>query len=163
MCGCLSIAPLLGTWPTTEACALTGNQTGDSLVHRPALNPLSHTVHATGETVWERAWIHATPPQGHREETDILRFYVLILKCDVLFFLVGVRGRAMSRSFPWIPSYYYSSSFFSHNVQCSSMKCSDWVIVLHIKPQTGLSGAGTVFSSPCTPTFQLCADTQVFM
>ena len=40
----LSLAcPLLGTWPTTQACALTGNQTGDPLVHRPKLNPLSHT------------------------------------------------------------------------------------------------------------------------
>ena len=26
--------PLLGTWPTTEACALTGNQTGDPFVCR---------------------------------------------------------------------------------------------------------------------------------
>ena len=37
------VHPQLGTWPATQACALTGNQTGDSLVHRPALNPLSHT------------------------------------------------------------------------------------------------------------------------
>ena len=35
--------PLLGTWLTTQACALTGNWTSDPLVHRPALNPLSHT------------------------------------------------------------------------------------------------------------------------
>ena len=35
--------PLLGTWPTTQACALTGNRTGHPLGHRPALNPLSHT------------------------------------------------------------------------------------------------------------------------
>ena len=35
--------PLLGTWPTTQACALTRNQTSNPLVHRPALNPLSHT------------------------------------------------------------------------------------------------------------------------
>ena len=27
--------PLLGTWPATQACALTGNRTGDSLVHSP--------------------------------------------------------------------------------------------------------------------------------
>ena len=33
----------LGTWPTTQACALTTNQTRDPLVCRPALNPLSHT------------------------------------------------------------------------------------------------------------------------
>ena len=37
------VRPLLGTWPATQACALTGNQTGDPLVHRPALNPLSLT------------------------------------------------------------------------------------------------------------------------
>ena len=35
--------PLLGTWPATQACALTGNRTSDPLVHRRALNPLSHT------------------------------------------------------------------------------------------------------------------------
>ena len=35
--------PQLGTWSTTQACALTGNQTSDLLVHRPVLNPLSHT------------------------------------------------------------------------------------------------------------------------
>ena len=35
--------PLLGTWPVTQACVLTRNQTGDPLVHSPALNPLSHT------------------------------------------------------------------------------------------------------------------------
>ena len=35
--------PLLGTWPATQACALTGNRTRDPLVHRPAFNLLSHT------------------------------------------------------------------------------------------------------------------------
>ena len=35
--------PLLGTWPTTQACALTGNQTVNPLVYRLALNPLSYT------------------------------------------------------------------------------------------------------------------------
>ena len=35
--------PLLGTWPTTQACALTGNQTSNPLARRPALNLLSHT------------------------------------------------------------------------------------------------------------------------
>ena len=37
------MCPLLGTWPATQAHALTGNQTGDPLVHRLVLNPLSHT------------------------------------------------------------------------------------------------------------------------
>ena len=35
--------PLLGTWPASQACALTGNRTGDLLVNWLALNPLSHT------------------------------------------------------------------------------------------------------------------------
>ena len=38
--------PSLGTWPTTQACALTGNRTSDPLVRRLALNPLSHTSQA---------------------------------------------------------------------------------------------------------------------
>ena len=37
------VHPLLGTWPTTQVCTLTGNWTGDPLVRRPVLNPLSHT------------------------------------------------------------------------------------------------------------------------
>ena len=36
--------PLLGTWPTTQACALIGNRTGDRLLcSLVPLNPLSHT------------------------------------------------------------------------------------------------------------------------
>ena len=37
------VRPHLGTWPATQACALTENQTRDPLVRRLALNPLSHT------------------------------------------------------------------------------------------------------------------------
>ena len=44
--GCLSHTPNLGTWPTSQAHALTGNRTDDPLVHRPALSPLSHTSQA---------------------------------------------------------------------------------------------------------------------
>ena len=33
----------LRTWLTTQACDLTRSQTGDPLIHRPVLNPLSHT------------------------------------------------------------------------------------------------------------------------
>ena len=39
----LASIPLLGTWPTTQACALTGNRTGNPLVHSLVLHPLSHT------------------------------------------------------------------------------------------------------------------------
>ena len=38
-----SCMPPLGTWPTTQACALTRNWTSDPSVCRPAPNPLSHT------------------------------------------------------------------------------------------------------------------------
>ena len=34
---------LLGTWSTTQACALMGKPADDPLVRRMALNPLSHT------------------------------------------------------------------------------------------------------------------------
>ena len=37
------ICPLLGTWPATQARALTGSQNGDPLVRSLVLNPLSHT------------------------------------------------------------------------------------------------------------------------
>ena len=44
MCGCLSLAPYWGpNLARTQACALTRNQTSDPLVHRPVINPLSHT------------------------------------------------------------------------------------------------------------------------
>ena len=35
--------PQLVTCPVTQACALTGNRTGNLSILRPALNPLSHT------------------------------------------------------------------------------------------------------------------------
>ena len=38
---------LLGTWPATQACALTGNPTNDPLVRRPSLTSLSHTSQGT--------------------------------------------------------------------------------------------------------------------
>ena len=33
----------MGTWLTTQAYSLTGNQTSDPLLYRPMLNPLSYT------------------------------------------------------------------------------------------------------------------------
>ena len=39
--------PQPGTWPTTQARALTGNWTSDLSVHRLVLNPLSHTSWGT--------------------------------------------------------------------------------------------------------------------
>ena len=39
----LLVHPQLGTYPTTQACALTGNGTSNASVHRTVLSPLSHT------------------------------------------------------------------------------------------------------------------------
>ena len=38
------VRPLLGIWPTTQACALTGNRTSDLSVCRVMPKPLSHTT-----------------------------------------------------------------------------------------------------------------------
>ena len=69
------VHPLLGTWPTTQACALTGNQTGEPLVCRLALNPLSHTSQGEfffkdeKEVIWfnctRAAWMpYSIPNEG---------------------------------------------------------------------------------------------------
>ena len=55
MFGCLL---LLGTYPATQACALTGNWTFDPLVRSSTLNPLSYTSQAKttvafGENCWD--------------------------------------------------------------------------------------------------------------
>ena len=66
---------LLGTWPATQACALTRNRTGDPLVHRPALNTLSHTSQGTLGVF--NKWVpHCTQEQGqaHMSITDWLMF-----------------------------------------------------------------------------------------
>ena len=39
----LLVHPQLGTWPATQACVLTGNQTSDLFVPMPVLNPLNDT------------------------------------------------------------------------------------------------------------------------
>ena len=47
--------PILGTRPATQACALTGNPTSDPLVHRLALNPLSHTRQGSSSNLMNTA------------------------------------------------------------------------------------------------------------
>ena len=39
--------PLLGTWPTTQAWSLTGNQTCNPLLQKPTLSPLTYTSHGS--------------------------------------------------------------------------------------------------------------------
>ena len=67
--------PQLGTWPTTQACAPTGNWTGDPSFHRlVVLNPLSHT-HQGDKNYFLNAkslgrcglvhWASFCKPEGH--------------------------------------------------------------------------------------------------
>ena len=58
MCGCLSCPPLLGTWPPTQACALTGDGTGAPLVRWPVLNPLSHPSRGCFPTLLYNVFIY---------------------------------------------------------------------------------------------------------
>ena len=74
--------PQLGTWPATQACALTGNRTGDPLVRRLALNPLNHTSQgsSTSDTVI---------PQ--------LRVIKLIILCQVQSIHIPFKGKKSSQ------------------------------------------------------------------
>ena len=46
----LLVCPLLGTWPITQAYALTGNQTGDPFFCRPMLN--RHSLSYTSQSLF---------------------------------------------------------------------------------------------------------------
>ena len=53
--------PQRGTCPTTQACALTRSQTSYLLVHRPVLNPLSHTSQGCSPFKVSAPWFILTP------------------------------------------------------------------------------------------------------
>ena len=52
--GCL--APLTGTWPTTQARALTGNRTLWPFCSQAGLNPLNHTSQCQKAFAWFHSW-----------------------------------------------------------------------------------------------------------
>ena len=63
--------PQLGTWPTTKACALTGNQTGDLSVCRLVLNPLSHTSQGTSHYFFKgRFYLFIFRERGKERERE---------------------------------------------------------------------------------------------
>ena len=63
MCGCLLCAPNWGTWPATQACALTGNQPRNPFVRRPAPNPLSHASQSIKSFLVVFAWLNIVKSQ----------------------------------------------------------------------------------------------------
>ena len=87
--------PLLGTWPATQACALTGNQTSDLLLHRPVLNQRSHTS------------------QGYSNEFFKDYVFVLLIKfiflCQCSPLLNSVNFCNLSLYFLWVYFDYLSS------------------------------------------------------
>ena len=64
--------PQLGTWPTTQACALSGNPTCNFLVHRPVLSPLSHIRQGDIQPF--------SSPGTHKQITKILKLLKLLKK-----------------------------------------------------------------------------------
>ena len=63
---------LLGTWPATQACALTGNRISAPLVHSLALHPLSHTSQGPtsplgGGQEWQLVSLTLLGPEDSRQ------------------------------------------------------------------------------------------------
>ena len=54
------VRPLLGTWHATQACAVTGNQTSNHLVRRPAFSPLSFTMREDWEEPRSQQYLQPT-------------------------------------------------------------------------------------------------------
>ena len=69
MCGCLSCT-LLGTWPTTQACALTGNRTGDPLGYRP--DTQSTEPHQPGQNYFLRTFHNMKKVQSIVSDTRLI-------------------------------------------------------------------------------------------
>ena len=77
--------PLLGSWPATQACALTGNRTSDPLVHKPALSPLNYTS-------------QGYPPYlQHVREDRVIQFYLPPITAHHTAYL---RAAGRGRGFP---------------------------------------------------------------
>ena len=98
--------PLLGTWPATQACALTGTRTGDSLVHLLALNPLSHTSQG-----WSMLFRIAQISCIYRVNTD-----VFIHSCIWSMYISAMEEQKLK----W--SSYHCSSYWSNETSSLATK-----------------------------------------
>ena len=66
--------PLLVTWHITQACALIGNQTGNPLVHRPALNLLSYTSQGSLWFLLMMKLVSPVPESCSGSESETVRY-----------------------------------------------------------------------------------------
>ena len=73
--------PPLGTWPATQACALTGNWTGDLLFHRLAVNPRSHTSQSRprGFPTKIHNWLNMTSLQINNDNNNNSHYFILCI------------------------------------------------------------------------------------
>ena len=86
--------PQLGTRPATQACTLAGNRTGNLLVHRPALNPLSHT--SQGAQIQLFKFIIFFKPSARTHYASRLRVWIHFHKESVSEMMAPYRGRKNS-------------------------------------------------------------------
>ena len=77
--------PQVGTWPTTQASALTGNWTNDLSVHTSVLNPLSHISQAC--YLWYRTFVSSFSLAGLARILSILLIFPKSYFFFFLFFL----------------------------------------------------------------------------
>ena len=147
-CGCLYMA-LLGTWPATQACALTGNQTGDPLLHSPALNPLSHTSQGPTKRICSSLSLHLyypvpqtpSPSANHNLFSVSMSLFLLCLLINTSYWTCENRAGNYRK---WKPkhlksfactnsksisgnSYIYSSFMSQHKYSFFSFLISSWM------------------------------------
>ena len=80
--------PLLGTWPTPQACALTGNHIGDTLFHRLLLNPLTHTSQSTIKYLVKKEFLYIVSC-FYVECINFYKGYILLLDCYLYLYVVS--------------------------------------------------------------------------
>ena len=128
--------PRPGTWPSTQTCALTGNQTGDLLVLRPALSPLSHISQGKkinfkkasehwvmrDKTLWtwgkcrdgRKGWLHLT---SQPTCLGIWHLFRVAFQCRLHWRLLGSMA------------FHFIGGVCLHVSVTSSAKIPDWTII----------------------------------
>ena len=119
-CVVVSRMPPIGdlACPTTQACALTGNQTRDPLVHRLMLNPLSHTSQGIMITIFFLILLTSLHEAGSNQRFS-LKFRIIELCTSEYMWTEGSKRCFARGTFPLgsIPTPFFlpisASSLFS--------------------------------------------------
>ena len=119
--------PHLGTWPTTQACALTGNRTRDSLVCRPVLNPLSHT--SQGSILHYFLWLKKTPPLYRSQFVYPLISWWSFSLFELLIIMNNVAMNMCVQGFLCPYAGPYSNSMFNTFRNCQAIFQSEYTIL----------------------------------